>query len=84
MRLQGFTTAAVLASLPAERFTYAYLDRVGITGLGLQQVLISVKAALQREICSGAILPSVYGALPAGQQGVKCARQDIDEEEEDE
>ena len=44
---EGFVTAELFASLPAAELTFAYLDRIGIVGKGLQLELMQLHRTLQ-------------------------------------
>ena len=45
--LEGFVTAELFTSLPAVELSFAYLDRIGIVGKGLQLELMQLHRTLQ-------------------------------------
>lgn len=44
---EGFMSATLFATLPAAELTFAYLDKIGIVGKGLQLELMQIHRALQ-------------------------------------
>jgi len=44
---EGFVSADLFASLPAAELTFAYLDRIGIVGKGLQLELMQLHRTMQ-------------------------------------
>ena len=47
MAQEGFVNAGLFASLPAAELTFAYLNRIGIVGKGLQLELMQLHRELQ-------------------------------------